>query len=153
MIVPLAYWPAMLQLRWGDLDEICSTRPVTSTARQIAIEAEKGPPPPEVVGDVAVVRITDAAAQEILAQVARLRAESLIALNQATYFSIGIHTAGAEAGRKYATLALEYDAAVETCVESNGIQVLLRIDQLERMRGTVVDFRNSLYGAGFTIDS
>jgi Fe-S cluster assembly iron-binding protein IscA len=144
MVLPLAYWSPELHEAWGNLQERLDGSQITSTAQRVARNAEKRPR--EQAGpdwDVAAipVHVTPAMAEELVAQAERLGLEARPML------SIGFSSDGA----KTADLVMTYDPDTEIVFTSSGVGVVVRRDQLERLRGTVVDFKSSAFDAGVVI--
>jgi Fe-S cluster assembly iron-binding protein IscA len=147
MVLPLSYWSNALQQRWATLGDTLAALPVTSTARTIALAAEKGPAraAPARHAEATPVYVTSAAAAAFVSIVNQTSSDAEV------YFYIGLDTQPERVGRKIAELVLDYNTSHQTCFESNGIPVVVRIDQLDQLRGTVVDYQDSLYGTGFVI--
>jgi Fe-S cluster assembly iron-binding protein IscA len=147
MILPMPYWSDLLQGGWDNLDEKLAALPVTSTARQVALDAEKetleGTPSWDV--ETTPLSLTPAAA----AKFRRILSEH--DFPEVVYLLVGIHTDGERAGKKRADIAPSFHPTEECCFESQGVQVVVRLDHLEQMRGAIVDYQDSIFGSGFSI--
>ncbi len=54
-------------------------------------------------------------------------------------------------GERTAELVKTYNPHTEIAFTSNGVVVVIQKDQLERLRGTVVDFKSSAFDSGVVI--
>jgi Fe-S cluster assembly iron-binding protein IscA len=54
-------------------------------------------------------------------------------------------------GEKHARLVTTHDPRIESVHESNGAKVVLRKDQVERLRGSWVDYKHSAFGTGLVV--
>jgi Fe-S cluster assembly iron-binding protein IscA len=141
MILPLLCWSPDLRACWKDVDAQIATLPMTSTATRVAREAQVWRvQPADPWADRPVVRITAEAARAFHEAIARHEVRT-------PYLCLGLRADG----RKTADLGESYDSTQERCFEVDGIQVIIRIDQLDQLRGAVVDFQDGLYGKGFII--
>jgi Fe-S cluster assembly iron-binding protein IscA len=142
MILPLLCWSNELRDAWSTLDAEVADLPLSSTARRVAQSAPKRPLREQAVpAHGSPVRVTPEAARVFL------QAVSQTPIKGPAYLCVGLRPDGS----KYADVGESYDRAKERCFESAGIRVVVRIDQIEEMRGAVVEFRDGLYGRGFAI--
>jgi Fe-S cluster assembly iron-binding protein IscA len=56
------------------------------------------------------------------------------------YLAIGYYTEGPDIGKRYLEVIMKYDANLERCYESNGVRIVLRVDQIHRFTGAVLDY-------------
>jgi iron-sulfur cluster assembly protein len=68
-------------------------------------------------------------------------------LPEVFYLSVGV----AEDGSHSVALAERWDREREVCVESLGIKLIIERSQLPLLAGSVVDFKESIYGTGFLV--
>jgi Fe-S cluster assembly iron-binding protein IscA len=142
MILPLLCWPNELRSAWGGIDAEVAALPLGSTARRVAQSAPKRSLPEVALPlDGSPVRVTPEAARVFRQAVAQ------VPIKGPAYLCVGLRPDGS----KYADVGESYDRTKERCFEEAGIRVVVRIDQIEQMRGAVVEFRDGLYGRGFVI--
>jgi len=145
MVLALPYWSEALCRDWGEpLAILLESTPINSTARQNAIAAEKGPARTEPYWDVnsTPVHITPAAI--------RAYRQVLVDANisEKNYLFVGIRPDGIS---KFIDVIIAYDRREEMCFDSGDIEVVIRRDQLNVLRGALVDFKDSLISKGFLI--
>lgn len=144
MVLPLAYWPVALRDNWGELKQELARSPTTTTAGYIAQKAEKRAiehGSPDWDTSAVPIKVTKAMAEEFRSMVRKMNLESI------PYLFVGFR----DDGKKGADLALYYDPRIEQTFTSNGIKVVVRKDQLERLRGVIVDFKCSTFAKGIVI--
>jgi Fe-S cluster assembly iron-binding protein IscA len=147
MVLPLPYWPDSLRAAWGEqLAKELDALPLNSTARQVALAAEKAPAAsvnqPYWDVDARPVHITPAAARRLRAVMKEF------GFSEDVYVFVGLRPDG---NTKYVDFLDRYDRREETCFQSEGLRIVVRKDQLRKMRGALVDFKESVIGAGFLI--
>jgi hypothetical protein len=144
MVLELPHWSKTLRKDWETLPELLEGMEITSSSRRVAKAAEK-PPVKQRLADwdvsVSPVRVTAAMAAGYESIVEELN------LDYRPYLVIGLR----EDGTKSADFAPDYDRELECVHESNGVPIVLRNDQLDRLRGTTVDYRDTLFGKGIVI--
>ena len=141
MPLPLAYWPPALVEAWSVLEARLSSASIASSARRVACKAKKrtlehwGP-----VWDSAAtpVYVTRALAKEMAATDKRQGRSA------ASMLSLCLQPDGEKQGRFVTT----HDPHIETIHASNGVNVVLRKDQVDKLRGSWVDFKSSAFGTG-----
>ncbi|MBI1832326.1 MAG: hypothetical protein HYR84_12860 [Planctomycetes bacterium] len=145
MILPLAYWAGELFAIWTRLDQQLANAPLMHDAEKIARNATKRPfvPGQRKSADGIPITVSDTAARAFRRAVASLNT------HQAAYAAVGYHTSGPKSGDLYVDIAEKYDPSQEHCYESNGVRVLIRIDQEHRFQGALLDFSEML--GGFTV--
>jgi Fe-S cluster assembly iron-binding protein IscA len=144
MVLPLAFWPVTLRDNWEELKEQLTRGSITTTAKYVAQEAEKraiedrGPD-----WDIRAIpiKVTKAMAKEFRSMVREMDLET------SPFLFVGFR----DDGRKGADLVLRYDPSIEQSFTSNGIKMVVRKDQLERLRGAIVDFKCSAFAKGIVI--
>jgi Fe-S cluster assembly iron-binding protein IscA len=145
MIPPLAFWARPLIDRWGRLVEWMQQFP---SQRQVVRPAKPGKVPrlePETEDQAhGLVRITPEAARTFR----RVAKETIP--NGPAFLALSVIETEFGRGHK-CDLAPSWDRERELCVESRGIKILVPRDQAALLRGTVVDFRSSIFGTGFKI--
>jgi hypothetical protein len=136
MILPLEYWGDELRAHWPELDNIIEKRRVTHNAQLVVWEARSRSPKPRRRAEVdeIAIAVTPIAARAF----ARLVRES--GAKGRAYAAVGFHTRGPNAGNMYVNVANGYDAEVECCYESNGVRVVIPIDQAHRFRRAILDY-------------
>jgi Fe-S cluster assembly iron-binding protein IscA len=145
MVLPLAYWSATLCQDWHWFDKRLGKCPTTSTARAVAEAAEKGPrDPTEVTWDIdAMPILVTKAMVEALSEMA---AEE-IGPNALPMVLVELTPAGKGA----ATLVSNYDSETEILVLSNEVGVVMKKDQVEQLKGAILDFKNTIFGKGVSL--
>jgi iron-sulfur cluster assembly protein len=144
MIVPAPYWPRDLVDRWGKLGEMLADAPRRRQARPaVAASARRRDRAAEESAVDGPVSVTPRAARKIreLAAQVNLGEEFFLAVSA---------TAAAGSGYKV-DLAPSWDKDRELCFASRGIRIIVPKDQVESLDGAVVDFRETVYGAGFNV--
>jgi Fe-S cluster assembly iron-binding protein IscA len=148
MPLQLPYWSPILCNSWETLQSTLEGVTIGSKAQQVAEAAEKKPvvqnPEPGWNVDTTPVLVTLAMAHAFKSMATASGAQSEPCL------LVGIHT-DVPGDIKYAEIISDYDHRTEKCFESNGVFVVVRRDQLARMRGAVVDYKESLFGKGILI--
>lgn len=147
MLLPLAYWPEWLRRQWMPLGHDILQLPTTSTAPSVAQNARKLPIKPRLEQwDTAniPVRVTDAMARQFHVMARERSARQ-------AYLFVGLGLGGSVKGQKEAVLLTEIDPEVHFLFVSNGIPVAIRASQRQRLRGTILDFQNSIFGSGLVI--
>jgi hypothetical protein len=144
MVLPLQYWSTELCEVWGALQQQLDQVPITSTAIQVAQNARKRPVDdsgPDWDTNAVPVYVTSAMAKVLVGQTTRRGLDALPML------SVGLSSSG----ERTAGIVQHHNPATEVVFVSNGIAVVVRKDQLEQLRGTVVDFKSSEFATGVVI--
>jgi len=143
MTLPLLCWPAGLRDVWAALDARLAALKTTSTARRVAQAAAKKP------AGRGAAWATERRPVRVTAEAARVFREAVrrYGLPEPAYLCVGLRPDGTT----YADVGESYDPAVERCYDADGIRVVVRHDQLGRMRGTTIDYREGLWGSGFVV--
>jgi iron-sulfur cluster assembly protein len=144
MIVPSPYWPPDLMDQWGRLDAMLADAPRRRKNRP-AIPAHPGQRDrdAEKRGGGGPVSVTSRAARKIRELAAQ------VDMGEEFYLAVCVK-GGADTGYKV-DLAPSWDPQRERCFESRGIRIVVPRDQVQHLEGAVVDFRESVYGAGFSV--
>jgi hypothetical protein len=144
IVLELRYWPKTLRETWETLQDILEGMEITSAAQQVAEAAEKLPAkqrPADWDVNVTPVRVTPAMASAYGSIVKQLN------LDFQPFLVIGLR----EDGTKHADFAPDYDRQLECMYESNGIALVIRKDQLDQLRGAIVDYRDTVFAKGIVI--
>lgn len=144
MVLPLAFWPVRYCADWKKGQDLIATLPTTTSALAVAEAAEKRPANTSVpFWDVnkSPIYVTRAMAMFFV----ELVGEHLNV--EGPYLFIGLR----ETGEKYVDLLVSYNRLRERCFESNGVRVVIRKDQVDQLRGAVVDYKNSVFARGMVI--
>jgi hypothetical protein len=141
MVLPLAYWPGVLRAAWDTLQSRLERGPITTPAQQVAREVEKRPREhqgPDWDIEAIPIKVTPA-----MAEACRSMAREMN-LDFTPLLFVGFRDDAA----KGVAFVRDYDARIEQSFTSNGVTVVVRRDQLERLRGAVVDFKTSAFDTG-----
>jgi Fe-S cluster assembly iron-binding protein IscA len=144
MVLPLAYWSPSLGKTWGNFQRLLEDSPLASTAQQVAWDIEKRPLEqhgPDWDVEAIPVSVTAAMVQEVIVQANRH------GLTPKPMLSIGLHPDG----RKFADIVTTHDPDTEIVFVSNGVEIVIRKDQLDQLRGSIIDFKSSAFHTGVVI--
>lgn len=144
MVLHLAYWSRTLRDTWRELQDTLERTRITSVAQQVAEAAEKQPArqwPADWDLNAVPICVTPAMVQAYDAFVKQFK------LDNRPLLAIGLRTDGT----KYAEFSADYDRDNECTFESHGITLVIRKDQLEDLRGAIVDYKDTVFAKGVMI--
>ena len=144
MVLQLPYWSKTLCDTWDTLQDTLEGIKIASTAQHVAEAAEKLPAKPGPADwdvNATPVYVTPAmvAAYESIVEQLKLDFQPFLVISLR------------DDGTKHADFAPDYDRRLECTFESNGISLVIRKDQRERLRGAVVDYKDSVFAKGVVI--
>jgi hypothetical protein len=144
MVLQLPYWSKTLCDTWHTLQDTLEGVKITSSAQKVAGEAEKLPAkhgPADWDVNATPIYVTPAMVRAYATMVQQLN------LGFNPFLFVGFRADGT----KFADFIADYDRLVECMFRSNGISIVIRKDQRERLRGAVVDYKNSVFAKGVVI--
>lgn len=148
LLLPQAFWPRSLVEQWPQLAEGTTCGGIPSYAQSIVGSARK-----EVVSSADP--IWDVAATPVHVMPEAVAAVRAIAaahnIDSELYLCLSYVHSGEFAGDWKADLGVSYLPDSESCFPSGGIYVVVPTDDLERVRGHIVEYRSQLYGTGFVV--
>lgn len=133
MVLPLHYWAAELRENW---ESVIESLPEIMFAERIAwtLPKRQWKPTPGVTYDGIPIWVTREAAEAYQRMLNQLK------FYERAYLAIGYYTEGPDIGKRYLEVIMKYDANLERCYESNGVRIVLRVDQIHRFTGAVLDY-------------
>jgi Fe-S cluster assembly iron-binding protein IscA len=145
MILPRPFWARQIVDHWGRLAQWMGQFP---SQRKTIWPAKRGRVP-RLERDTeeqayGLVTLTAEAARTFQ----RIAVETLP--SGPAYLAVSV-IESAEGRRHKCDLAPSWDRERELCVESRGVKILVPRDQAPLLKGTVVHFRQSIFGTGFMI--
>lgn len=148
MVLPLPYWSPKLCQDWGEVLGVhLDALPIHSTGRQVALAADKAPVLPERPHwDVKAmpVYVTPSAVRGFHVALSQVGVEP-----DKVFLMVRL---GPDGFTKHADIVPKENKKLdEISFSSNGIEVLVRRDQIDQLRGSLVDFKDSMFGPGFLI--
>lgn len=144
MVLQLPYWSKTLCDTWHTLQDTLEGIKITSTAQQVAEAAEKHPAPQRPADwdtTTTPVYVTPAMVEAYYSIIKQLK------LDFQPYLVIGIRPDGT----KYADFIPNFDRRLECTFKSSGISIVIRKDQRERLRGAIVDYKDTVFAKGLVI--
>jgi Fe-S cluster assembly iron-binding protein IscA len=143
MILPLRYWPRELAGRWGQLGQLLDRTPLRPPVAPLP-PASPGPPPLPAGERAEVISLTPVAVRAIrkLARTHQMPDPYYLSV-RVTRTALGFH--------HRVELAPDWDREREFCIECSGLWVLVDWTEMPFLTGSVIDYRDSIYGSGFLV--
>jgi hypothetical protein len=144
MVLQLPYWSETLRKSWDTLQDTLEGITIRSKAQQIAEDAEKLPAqtrPPNWDTQAVPIYLTPAMVDAYYVLIQPLH------LDFFPYLYIGLD----DMGGKRAELLIDYDRLTEMTFKSAGVLMAVRKDQVNRLRGAIVDYKDSVFSKGIVV--